>query len=100
MIEATFRRYFSENAFFQKIRELTGTLLESAKLLYMVMSKENTPVGVKLAIVAALGYLICPFDAIPDFVPFGYTDDLAALTALIASLDSYITDDMRRKAKI
>lgn len=93
-----FRRYFSNYAFIQKIRKLAGTLLEYAVLLYLIMMEENTPAGVKLVIVAALGYLICPFDAIPDYLPFGYTDDLAVLTALLSSLDRYVTDEMRLKA--
>lgn len=99
MIVEPFRRYFSEHDFFRKIPELTGTLLEYAILLYLIMSGDDTPTGVRLAIVAALGYLICPFDAIPDFLPFGFTDDLAVLTALLGSLDRYVTDEMRQKAK-
>lgn len=36
-----------------------------------------------MLILGALGYFILPVDAIPDFIPVaGYTDDLAALTAI------------------
>jgi uncharacterized membrane protein YkvA (DUF1232 family) len=99
MTNDSYRHHFSESGFFSKIRQLTGTLLEYAFLLYLVMSKKDTPHGIRLVIIAALGYLICPFDAIPDFLPFGFTDDLAVLAALVASLDGYITAEMRQRAR-
>lgn len=99
MTNDSYRHHFSESGFFSKIKLLTGTLQEYALLLYLVMSEKGTPHGIRLVIVAALGYLICPFDAIPDFLPFGYTDDLAALAALVASLDGCITAEMRQKAR-
>lgn len=95
----TYRHHFSESGFFSKIKQLTGTLQESAFLLYLVMSNKDTPHGIRLVIIAALGYLICPFDAIPDYLPFGFTDDLAVLAALVASLDGYITAEMRQRVR-
>lgn len=94
-----YSRYFSAQAFFRKIKKLTGKLLEHAILLYLIMSERETPLYVKLLIIAALGYLICPFDVIPDYLPFGYSDDLAVMAALLASLKGYVTDEMRQRAK-
>lgn len=99
MINDSYRHHFSEAGFFRKIKQLTGTLLEYAFLLYLVMYEKGTPHSIRLVIIAALGYLICPFDAIPDLLPFGYTDDLAILAALVASLDGYITAEMRQKVR-
>ncbi len=43
-----------------------------------------------LLIFAALAYLVSPFDAIFDFLPGGYVDDIAVLTWLFASLKTEI----------
>ncbi len=43
-----------------------------------------------LLIVAALAYLVSPFDAIFDFLPGGYVDDIAVLTWLFTSLKTEI----------
>jgi uncharacterized membrane protein YkvA (DUF1232 family) len=47
-----------------------------------------------------LGYFISPIDAIPDVIPFvGYSDDLGVLVAAVATVSTYITDDVKAKAK-
>lgn len=39
------------------------------------------------AIVAALAYVLCPIDMIPDFIPFaGLVDDAAVLTLLVSAI--------------
>lgn len=49
----------------------------------------------KAAILGALGYLILPIDLIPDFTPiFGYTDDLAALVAVLKMVKDEINEDI------
>jgi uncharacterized membrane protein YkvA (DUF1232 family) len=94
-----FRRYYSKSAFFDMLRKISGPLSEYAKLSHLVLTDPKTPTVAKLLIVGALGYLVWPFDLIPDAVPwFGYTDDLAVLSATISLVDQYITDEMRIKA--
>lgn len=93
-------KHFSEEGFFDKLGEIGGTLREYAVLLYLLMQDSETPVWTKVAIVAALGYLIWPFDTVPDLIPFaGYADDLAVLAGLIATLEDQITPAMRDKAR-
>lgn len=93
-------KHFSEEGFFDKLGEIGGTLREYAVLLYVLMQDSETPAWTKVAIVAALGYLIWPFDAVPDLIPFaGYVDDLAVLTGLLLSLDDLITSEMRQTAE-
>jgi len=44
-----------------------------------------TPPQVKLTVTAALTYLLVPIDLIPDLLPvMGFTDDLMALSTLLA----------------
>ncbi len=93
-------RHYSEGAFREKLEEIGGTLREHALLLYLVLKGQETPAWVRVAIVAALGYLIWPFDAVPDLIPFaGYADDLAVLAGLLVTLEDRITPTMREKAR-
>lgn len=53
------------------------------------IKKEYTdvPLGTILTIVAALIYIITPFDLIPDFIPgVGYLDDMALLVYVLKSI--------------
>ena len=59
------------------------------------MKSPTTPLSAKIKIAGALGYLILPLDLMPDFIPIaGYTDDLAALIALVKSCMSYLTPEI------
>jgi len=44
-----------------------------------------TPAQVRVSLMAALAYLIMPFDLFPDFMPLvGFSDDFVALTAVLS----------------
>ena len=50
-------------------------------------------------IFGGLGYLLLPLDIIPDFIAVvGYTDDIAVLTALISTVATSITEDVKATA--
>ena len=49
-----------------------------------------TPTQVRVSLMAALAYLIMPFDLFPDFMPLvGYSDDFVALTAVLSIWSRY-----------
>lgn len=75
-------------------RAIGRELLFQVLLLKKVLEKADVPVKIKLAIIGALGYLICPVDIIPDIIPAaGYTDDAAAVAAVYQMVQMYITED-------
>jgi uncharacterized membrane protein YkvA (DUF1232 family) len=81
------------------VKRAGGELLELALQLYYALQAPNTPAWAKAVIVAALGYFISPVDVIPDVLPvIGYTDDLAVLVAAVATVATYITDEIKAKA--
>jgi uncharacterized membrane protein YkvA (DUF1232 family) len=46
-----------------------------------------------------LGYLIFPFDAIPDIIPgVGYTDDVSVIVAAFSTVALYIKDEHKKLA--
>ena len=59
-----------------------------------------TPTQVRVSLMAALAYLIMPFDLFPDFMPLvGYSDDFVALTAVLSIWSKYMTPAIRIRAE-
>ncbi len=59
-----------------------------------------TPTQVRVSLMAALAYLIMPFDLFPDFMPLvGYSDDFVALTAVLSIWSRYMTPSIRARAE-
>ena len=95
---------YSENAFWKKFKGLVKTagvgLLYNALQLFYVAQRPECPKKVKVAILAALGYFISPFDVIPDFIPIvGLTDDAGALVLALAHAKTYVNDEVKQQAK-
>ena len=70
-----------------------------AVTLYFCALDRNTPTAAKVKALSALAYFILPLDFIPDIIPLGYSDDAAVIMIAIKSLNPYITDEHKRKAK-
>ncbi len=74
-------------------------MLGVALKLYYAMKRPETPIWAKTAIAGALGYFICPIDAVPDALPvIGFTDDLSVLVAALGVVSQYVDDDVVRLA--
>ena len=60
-----------------------------------------TPAWAKTILVAAVAYVLCPFDAVPDFIPVaGWLDDIGVLGAAIRGVAGIsVTDEHRQKAR-
>ena len=97
-------KYYSEEKFHKKVLKLAksaGTkVLYAAMILYYAIASKEFPVKEKMWIIGALGYLILPFDLIPDFIPVvGYADDLAALIFVLKKVYDHITPEVLETAK-
>lgn len=91
---------YSDSGFWNKVKKLGKKVLKPALQLYYVMKEPSTPFDTKGLIIGALGYLILPIDLIPDFIPAaGYTDDLAALLAVVKMCKEHITPEIERKVR-
>jgi len=94
--------YFSGKDLLAKVDSLSGgqccELIRHALTLYVLLQSDTTVVATRLVIMSALGYFICPVDAIPDVLPIvGYSDDLAILTALLCQLDVLVNADVKKE---
>ena len=101
--EEKFKKHFSEVSFFEKVisipKDAGIRIIEHALTLYILLREESVPIWVKGTIVAALGYFICPIDVIPDFLPFGFVDDIAVMALVVAELSCYINSNVRKKVE-
>ena len=95
---------YSEKNFWEKLKRQAlragRPVVEKALQLFYALKSPRTPKWAKTVIIGALAYFIIPTDAIPDFIPVaGYSDDLGALAAAIATVQVYINDDVRKAAR-
>lgn len=75
---------FSPTEFVAKISRIAkragAKLVYVALILYYSLKSDKVSKADKAIIIGALGYMISPFDVIPDAIPIaGLTDDLAVL---------------------
>ena len=93
----------SERDLFQKIgrvpQEAGCAVIRVAVTLFVLMTESTVPLWVKVSIAAALGYFVSPIDAIPDFLPGGYVDDLAVMTLLLGQLDVFLDAEVLKKVE-
>ncbi len=104
MTKKDYSTSFSDKDFWEKIITIPGnagcSVLRAAYSLYITLKEPSTPAWAKTIIISALGYLICPIDAIPDILPVvGLTDDLAIMTLVISQIHALMNDDIRNKVE-
>ena len=95
---------YSEAGLWDKIRKNIAKIgvkvIYQALLLYYVAQSPTCPPKIKAGIIGALGYLISPFDLIPDIMPgIGFADDAIAIATAVALAQIYITDEIKAQAK-
>jgi uncharacterized membrane protein YkvA (DUF1232 family) len=94
-----FEKHYSKDEFWRKLRELPDTAgdiaIRNAITLYVLLTEKGVPWWLKASILAALGYFVCPIDAIPDFLPGGFVDDIVVMCAVVAEASSCVTTSVR-----
>lgn len=74
--------------------------MDEVAAAYYCAIDPKTPFRVRGTLIAALAYFVLPLDFIPDFlVGFGFTDDIAVLTAAIAAIRGHIKPAHRAAAR-
>ena len=99
-----YEKHFSESELWNKIakigKSIGAAIIYPVLLLFNLLKSSETDLKEKTMIIGALGYFILPLDLIPDAIPTaGFTDDMAALGAIISALASCITIELQNEAK-
>lgn len=93
----------NDNTFWNKAQRFAKSagkqLLQKALWLYYTAKSPNTPAWARRVIYGALAYFVLPLDGIPDVLPvMGFSDDLAALSAAVATVSVFITKEIKAEA--
>ncbi|MGH7274260.1 MAG: YkvA family protein [Nitrospiria bacterium] len=88
---------------FEKLKSIGHSLKQEIKVYQMVMKDNRTPRLSKILLGLAVGYVLLPFDIIPDFIPvIGHVDDAVIVPALVLLALRYVPqavlDDCRMRA--
>ncbi|MCF8465802.1 MAG: DUF1232 domain-containing protein [Sneathiella sp.] len=89
--------------FGHKIRKNIGRIpfSEDVTASFYCAIDGKSPAFVKAVLFGALAYFVMPADVIPDFLAgIGFTDDASVLMAAMATVQKYITDGHREKARV
>ena len=76
------------------------TIAKPALEVFEMALDPSTPPQARVSLMAALAYLIMPFDLFPDFMPvIGFSDDFVALTAVLSIWSQYMTPAIRARVQ-
>ena len=82
----------NENIIIKILIKAGRTIAKPALEVLEMALDPYTPAQVRVSLMAALAYLIMPFDLFPDFMPVvGFSDDFVALTAVLSIWSKYMT---------
>ena len=100
----SFANKFSPTDFVDKVARIAkragAKLVYAALILYYTLQSDNVSKADKALIVGALGYMISPFDAVPDAIPIvGLTDDLAVLVYVLKKVCVNVEPEIKDKAR-
>ena len=100
----SFANKFSPSDFVDKVARIAkragAKLVYAALIVYDTLQSEKVSKADKALIVGALGYMISPFDAVPDAIPIvGLTDDLAVLLYVLKKVWVDVEPEIKDKAR-
>lgn len=87
----------------EKLKSVGRNVKHELRVYQFVLKDKRTPKISKILLGLAIGYLLLPFDLIPDFIPvIGHLDDLILVPLLLIAALKFIpqevVDDCRKRA--
>ena len=87
----------------ERLKTAGRNLRKEINAYKLVLKDERTPIMAKCLLGLAVGYVLMPFDLIPDFIPvIGHLDDAVIVPALVVlalrMIPKEVIDDCRSKA--
>ncbi len=86
---------------FERLRAIGKTIKSELKVYRLVLEDRRTPILAKIMLSLAVGYLLLPFDLIPDFIPvIGHLDDAVVVPALVVVAVKMIPQEVLAEARL
>ena len=86
---------------FERLQAIGKAIKSELKVYRLVLEDRRTPTLAKIMLSLAVGYLLLPFDLIPDFIPvIGHLDDAVVVLALVAIAVKIIHEEVFADARI
>ncbi len=90
---------------FEKLKSIGKTLKQEVKTYQLILKDPRTPKLAKFLLGLAVGYILLPFDLIPDFIPvLGHIDDFIIVPIIVVVAFKIIPEEIimecREKAKL
>ncbi len=83
-----------------RLREIAQRLKSEFAVYRLALKHPQTPWAAKLLLGLAVGYVLLPFDLIPDFIPvIGHLDDLVIVPGLVFLALQLIPDDIMAECR-
>src|SRR5438128_268462 len=74
----------SKKSLKSRLKEFSRVFKNEIKVYQLLLSHPDTPLVAKIFLGLAIGYLLMPFDLIPDFIPIlGQVDDVIIVPGLV-----------------
>ncbi len=89
----------------KRLKLLAEKFKKEFKVYQLVLKNNRTPLLAKWLLSLAVGYMLLPFDLIPDFIPIiGHLDDAIIIPLLVILalkiIPKEVIDDCRRKVSL
>ncbi len=89
---------------FDRLKSTGEKIRRELKVYQLIAKDDRTPKRAKFLLGLAVGYMLLPFDIIPDFIPvIGHLDDMLIVPLMVIAalkmIPKEIVDDCRRKAE-
>jgi len=77
------------------LRSFAGRVRGELAFYSRLLSHPRTPRAARVLLRLAVGYLLLPFDLVPDFVPvLGHLDDVVIVPVLVIAATRLVPDDV------
>ena len=81
------------------LKDTARKIKKEIPAVFLALKDKDTPILAKILAGITVAYALSPIDLIPDFIPVaGYTDDIAAMWAVIETCQAYTTPEIEAQA--